>query len=322
MTSGNLEVDLSSSSSATHDPYPPVIFTDSRGDIDVFYPNAQRDGYKDDDTIAQTSITDGLDCGDLDDDGYIDLVLARSGNTGSRILWGSSSGKWSTADKTDLTHTDDCNDAAIGDFDGDGWKDIVMSSVDGMVADGAYVWLNNGDGTFNKNPDIKLSGNTGTVDAGDLNNDDYDDIVLTHGTYMSGPCYYGGLNGPDTTKDLEFFTGMTMTGVSETLIVDADKDGYLDVLFAMVNNRQAPVFLGAATGIDITVDYKLDLKFLPAGVAVGDVNGDSFNEIVYITTDQAGGGGLIEIFKGSSTGWDKDSKHEIQAGGAMYHQAA
>ncbi|UCC93904.1 MAG: VCBS repeat-containing protein, partial [Thermoplasmata archaeon] len=220
ITSSEVELDLTQGTGGTSDPYPPVLFPDQRGDVDIFYGNANQDGYLDGSTIANTMPTRGMDAGDLDGDGYVDIILARDGNSGSRILWGSSSGKWSTSDSQTLSHTDSGTDAAIGDFNDDGHLDFVLSAIGGMIHHGSYVWLNNGDGTFDKAPDITLDGGTGHVDAGDLNNDGYDDIVFTKSLVMDAPCFFGGANGPDTTADLNFLRGISMTAINQVLIED------------------------------------------------------------------------------------------------------
>ncbi|MCK4300808.1 MAG: hypothetical protein KAX80_14800, partial [Planctomycetes bacterium] len=65
-----------------------VLFPDNSGDVDVFYPKAGNNGYQNGDTIANTATSRGIDCDDLDDDRYIDIVLTAGGNLNSMILWG------------------------------------------------------------------------------------------------------------------------------------------------------------------------------------------------------------------------------------------
>lgn len=304
---------------ASYDPYPPVLFPDGRGDVDVFYPTAGNDDYQNGATIANTASSRGIDSGDLDDDGYIDIVLTAGGNLNSMILWGSSSGKWSTSDKTDLVHLDPGTDAAIGDFNGDGALDVVISAEGGMVNDGSYFWLNNGDGSFDKDWDVKIAnaGASSHVEAGDLNADGYDDVVFVKSLVMSAICYFGGVGGPSTIVNISFLQNMPMTARGDLCIEDIDGDGHLDVLFATVENMEAPIYLGGSKGPDTTPDYNLLLKGNPMDVSAGDINDDGYIDIAYTTGDSTGTGNQIEVFKGTSTGWNKNDKYEIASVGGV-----
>ena len=56
ITGGNLEVDLSrGGGGGWYDPYPAVVFPNTRSTLDVFYPNNDKTGYKDRSTISKTS---------------------------------------------------------------------------------------------------------------------------------------------------------------------------------------------------------------------------------------------------------------------------
>ncbi|MCK4300807.1 MAG: VCBS repeat-containing protein, partial [Planctomycetes bacterium] len=210
-------------------------------------------------------------------------------------------------------------DAAIGDFDGDGMKDVVLSLIGLLVGDGTYVYLNNGDGSFNKDPDIKLGAGSTAVDAGDLNNDGYDDIVCTLTVGGGADCYFGGSNGPDNTADISFLKGGTATVTpNEVLVQDVDQDGYLDVLFAVLVNTEAPVFIGGISGPDNVADYKLTLKSSPLDVSAGDINDDGYIDIAYSTVDNTGAGSNIEIYKGTSIGWNANNKYAIAAGNSLH----
>ena len=69
--------------------------------------------------------------------------------------------------------------ATVGDINRDGWEDIFISN-DFFERD--YIYMNNGDGTFTENLEKQMrsiSAASMGADMGDINNDQYPDIVVT-----------------------------------------------------------------------------------------------------------------------------------------------
>jgi fibronectin type 3 domain-containing protein len=323
VTSGLVEINMSATGGPSYDPYPTIIFPDPAGDIDAFYATAAGDGYSDLTTIVNSGEATGLEVADLDGDGYLDLIAVGAGSSSgtpiAMIFWGGSSGKWSVSDQTTLTIGNSGTDAAVGDFNGDGQPDIAVSCVGGMMGD-SYCFLNKGNGVFNTNPDITFQGVQATnVDAGDVNNDGYDDVVFVQALLTLGSCYYGGSSGPDANVDLRFLGEITTHGyVGDVLVKDVDGDGYLDVLFATLNDDgEAPIYLGGASGVDVTADITLLLDWDAFGVAAGDIDGDGLLDLIYTTQDMNAGKSYLEMFEGTSSGWDKDHKHTITCGSGL-----
>ena len=69
--------------------------------------------------------------------------------------------------------------AAVGDFDNDGWPDLVVTCFGGIV-----LYRNNGDGTFTDvTKQVGLGGDSGWATGaafGDYDNDGYDDLFVSH----------------------------------------------------------------------------------------------------------------------------------------------
>jgi hypothetical protein len=69
--------------------------------------------------------------------------------------------------------------AAVGDFDNDGWPDLVVTCFGGIV-----LYRNNGDGTFTDvTKQAGLGGDSGWATGaafGDYDNDGYDDLFVSH----------------------------------------------------------------------------------------------------------------------------------------------
>ncbi|MCK5253531.1 MAG: VCBS repeat-containing protein, partial [Thermoplasmata archaeon] len=252
-TDGTLEVNLSkkgiSSGPSVYDDFPSIIFSSSMSDFQVAYPNTARTDYQSLTEISVSGYGYGTDIDDLDLDGYLDIITAESSST-SEILWGDSTGIWSTSRSTTLNVAAG-QDAITGDFNGDGWPDIAIAAYSASIEAHSMIFLNDGTGGFSSDPDITFTDiESRYLGAGDLDGDGYDDLVLAvvGNVYV----YNGGPDGPDTTED------MTISRYSRDLLVeDLDGDGYLDLALSDRSGSKSTVYMGDENGIDSTVDHEL-----------------------------------------------------------------
>ena len=137
--------------------------------------------------------------------------------------------------------------AGAGDLNGDGFMDFMMNSYNKEGT--GYVKVFFGDTTIDNSPQLKLKGelndyySIGTSIAGghDINNDGYDDVVVSSSRYDATPdgdegrvyIYYGG-ESMDATPDMtitgdklgQFLGGKVMT------LPDLNGDGYDEVLIS------------------------------------------------------------------------------------------
>ncbi len=337
VTGGAASVDLSMRNRFSvgydeHDNYPPLIVNRWREDrnrleMSVFYPDAVGSGYASNEVLYAENPGDFV-AGDLDDDGYVDLVVANYRNGGtytvnSWILWGNESGKWDNTRRTFLA-TDSGRHPAVGDVDGDGFLDVLISCGAGASTGHVRVFLNPGHRGFSSVHDITLPGDDIVgLASGDLDGDGYSDVVLAE-NYQSGGnvysrAYFGSPTGPDATADRHYITG-DCDGVD---VNDYNQDGFPDVAFACTvivqpgNLERAQVFMGSEGGADEEADADLDVPASGWGLCVGsgDIDGDGYPDLVFgRVMSQA----RMYVFWADSQGLSNSRSSDPRIAGSMY----
>ena len=117
---------------------------------------------------------------------------------------------------------------AWGDYDGDGWEDLLVN--------GCRLFRNEGDGTFLEvTPEVGLEGNGSGGVWGDYDNDGHLDIFMISGS--SDALWRNG--GPDPSGTVRFDNVTSEAGGVSNFIstegagwADADGDGFLDLYLA------------------------------------------------------------------------------------------
>ncbi len=266
----------------------------------------------------------GLAVGDFNEDGALDFAVSSLFPGGLSVVLSDGFGGFIPPVDYPLgAGIFAANGVVVGDFNGDGHKDIAVASSP------VTVLLGDGHGNFGVPGTLPVS--PSSMATADFNHDGRDDLVITGGFPASVSLY---LANPDGTFGQPLTIPLTITSPIPAGIVVADfnNDGNMDVAVAgdqlavLLGNGSgglsAPTLIGSGMNAsqivagDFNGDGKLDLALMldrlaifsgdgtgqffqstaiaigvPVGVAVADLDGDSRPDLVV-----AGPGGISTVF--------------------------
>jgi uncharacterized protein (DUF2141 family) len=218
---------------------------------------------------------------DFNGDGKLDIAVADYGdpstgnNGGISILLGNGDGTFQAATQIDAGKNP--ISIAVGDFNGDGKKDLVVADLGGRPTGGngsVEVLLGNGDGTFQTPLSLSAGNEPFPLAVGDFNGDGKLDFAVCD--FNSGVYLFLG-NGDGSFQA----PALISAGTSPVALAVADLngDGKLDLAVADMNdpsnadNGGVSVLLGNGDGtFQPPVFYPVGL--FPTSLAIGDLNGD------------------------------------------------
>ncbi|MFN3939289.1 MAG: hypothetical protein ACK4IY_01800 [Chitinophagales bacterium] len=222
-----------------------------------------------------------------------------------------------------------------GDVNGDGFDDIIVGArtFSGDLSNEGKVFVFHGsaDG-LSTEPDWTAEGNQnnsdfgGTVsDAGDVNGDGYDDIIIGAIFFDNGQTdegrayvYYGSAFGITSMPTiLEINMANVTFGSHVSGAGDVNGDGFDDVIvgcrkYTNGENAEGAAFLfeGSSSGLSETYSWLYESNFANAKLGqsvsvAGDVNGDSFDDVIISAhnySNPESDEGKVWAFYGSPTG--------------------
>ncbi|MBC7913923.1 MAG: VCBS repeat-containing protein [Pyrinomonadaceae bacterium] len=241
---------------------------------------------------------------DFDNDGRADIASANvSSNTVSVFRNTGGNGSVSFAPKIDLSVSSEPVFVLTSDIDGDGKRDMVVTT---------YNSGNNGTVTFFRNTSTgssisfapKIENSTGFmgpygIAAGDLNADGRPDLVLVNkasntASVLKNTSSEGLISFAAKT---DFATGIQPYGIA---LADFNDDGKLDFVVCNRSSNTVSVYKNGSIGGSISFDSKVDYPTGsdPLQVSASDFNGDGKIDIAVLNTAS----NTVSILKNNSSG--------------------
>jgi hypothetical protein len=236
---------------------------------------------------------------------------------------------------------------ASGDFNGDGFADVVVGNESNGTLVGITVFLSNPDGSLQPGVNYGTGANLLYVTVGDFNGDgnldiaasDYNGVVeifsgTGNGNFVQGLSYsIGGIGqegiiaatfGTDPAPDLAVLNANSSTvtiltnngiggfsaGVPITLnafgyqlaAADLDGDGNPDLAIAESGGNQVGVLIwDSTTSLFDNPEVDVLVPGSPYGIALADVDGDTFTDIVATADAGAGVTGIAVALNSATT---------------------
>jgi hypothetical protein len=171
---------------------------------------------------------------------------------------------------------------AVGDVNGDGKQDLVVSTGNGFTssAGNVLVYLGNGDGSFQKPSSLSAGAYPGPVTIADMNNDGHPDIVVYTTDSNSNPFLDILLGNGNGTFQTATSAALPEGVVSSLAVADLNGDKKPDVvLTACCGLAYTMAAFGNGDGT-IAVDGTLGTGVSSTFVKINDFNGDGIPDLL------------------------------------------
>lgn len=260
--------------------------------------------------------------GDINGDGYSDVIVGaheydngESAEGRAFVYKGSASGLSTSPDWTGESNQVGAYYAfsvsGAGDVNNDGFDDVIVGARNygnGESFEGrAYVYFGSASGlsavedwSFESNQASTFIGYS-VASAGDVNNDNYDDIVVGAPYYSNGEAsegealvFHGSASGPSGTASWSVESNQVgaYLGKNAASAGDVNDDGYDDVVIGassftngQTSEGAAYVYYGSASGLSASADWANEgnqawALYGSSVSSAGDVNGDGYGDVL------------------------------------------
>ncbi len=210
-----------------------------------------------------------------------------------------------------------------GDVNNDGFDDVIIGAYGfstSMSKEIGRAYLYYGGKEMDNNADVTMTGESvgnnfgfNVSQAGDVNNDGYDDVIVARSGYSSSKgkiyIYYGSVN-MDNIVDLTitgkktnyYFIGLFLSAC------DVNNDQFDDIIFTSVNFSseltRVEIYYGSANMddvVDVILTGETKNDFFGYSVSsAGDVNNDGYDDVIVGSPEYNATTGRVYIFFGGT----------------------
>lgn len=196
---------------------------------------------------------------------------------------------------------------AFSDVEGNGSQDVMITGRNAASQLVSTLYLNNGSGVFSPtnaaNTATVAKVNKGAIAFSDVDNDDFEDLLVTGFNTLGAPIAELYLN--DQSGKFTKVAGMPFTGVRNSAIAFADvnDDDFVDVLITGFNSSNQPssnLYLN-----DENTSFTLSSSTFDgvgnSSIDFSDIDGDGFPEVL-ITGINSGSQPLTKLYANNGSG--------------------